>query len=169
MENNKKHQQFLSLNLNAKRKGSINIAAPTPNFIVGDIPYLYEEYSLFIFSKHNKIRQTCVRIISYTYFDHFILFVIILNSFVFALADYSHVNSNNNLVDEGSVRNLIYIKSSPYFLGVFIIECVLKVIAMGFIGFRGSYISDPWNWLDLTVVVTGYVLSAVVCIYFYSN
>lgn len=37
----------------------------------------------------------------------------------------------------------------------FIIECITKVIAMGFIFGRGTYIADGWNKLDFIVVVTG--------------
>ena len=34
------------------------------------------------------------------------------------------------------------------------IECVSKIIGMGFIIDKGSYLRDPWNWLDFMVVIS---------------
>ena len=36
----------------------------------------------------------------------------------------------------------------------FCIECVFKIIAMGFIIGKGAYLKDTWNWLDFIVVVS---------------
>jgi|TARA_B110000285_G_C14952660_1_gene527590 hypothetical protein len=35
--------------------------------------------------------------------------------------------------------------------GVFVLECVVKIIAMGFLGEKG-YIKDNWNRLDFFIV-----------------
>lgn len=35
----------------------------------------------------------------------------------------------------------------------FIIECVSKILAMGFVMGRNTYLSVAWNWLDFTVVI----------------
>lgn len=35
----------------------------------------------------------------------------------------------------------------------FTIEAAVKIIAMGFIMDKGTYLRDPWNWLDFIVVV----------------
>ena len=40
---------------------------------------------------------------------------------------------------------------------LFTAECVLKVIAMGFILHWNAYLRDYWNWLDFVVVITGNV------------
>ena len=40
------------------------------------------------------------------------------------------------------------------FTAFFTLECVCKVIAMGFWG-PGSYLDDGWNRLDFTIVVFG--------------
>ena len=42
----------------------------------------------------------------------------------------------------------------PFFMWSFLIECFLKVTGMGFILDQGSYLRDPWNWLDFIVVVS---------------
>ena len=41
------------------------------------------------------------------------------------------------------------------FLVLFIGEMAVKLIAMGFVWERSSYLRDAWNWLDCVVVVTG--------------
>ena len=37
---------------------------------------------------------------------------------------------------------------------VFLLECVAKILAMGFILGTKCYLRDAWNWLDFMVVVT---------------
>jgi len=43
------------------------------------------------------------------------------------------------------------------FTSFFTLEMVIKIIARGFILHKHSYLSDPWNWLDFVVVVTGII------------
>ena len=38
--------------------------------------------------------------------------------------------------------------------GAFTLECIIKVIAFGFIGTQTAYIRDPWNILDFTIVLS---------------
>ena len=38
---------------------------------------------------------------------------------------------------------------------VFILEAALKIIAMGFIMQKGSYLRSIWNFIDLLVAVSG--------------
>ena len=45
--------------------------------------------------------------------------------------------------------------------GAFTLECIIKVIAFGFIMTQTAYIRDPWNVLDFTIVlsaVAGFVM-----------
>ena len=50
-------------------------------------------------------------------------------------------------------------KTEVYFLGIFCVEALLKIVALGFILHRGSYLRNVWNIMDFVVVVTGYVHS----------
>ena len=43
------------------------------------------------------------------------------------------------------------------FNSLFIFECVLKIIALGFVMDEGSYLRDSWNKLDFFIVVTSIV------------
>lgn len=47
--------------------------------------------------------------------------------------------------------------TEPYFMGIFSLECVLKVVASGFILHKNSYLRSGWNILDFIVVVSGVV------------
>jgi hypothetical protein len=80
--------------------------------------------------------------------------MILVNALFFAMADYQHVDEDNNLIADGSIRNQFLIETTLFFTIVFTIECVVKVIAQGFVGNNGSYLSDSWNRLDFLVVVT---------------
>ena len=37
-------------------------------------------------------------------------------------------------------------------------EMIFKIIARGFIFDKLTYLRDPWNWLDFSVVVLGWVM-----------
>jgi hypothetical protein len=74
------------------------------------------------------------------------------------MADYSTVDSTGALVSDGSWRNTLISRSEIVFTTIFTMECVLKIISLGFNG-KNGYISDPWNWLDFVVVITGFVPS----------
>ena len=46
-------------------------------------------------------------------------------------------------------------KTEVYFLGIFCVEALLKIVALGFVLHRGSYLRNVWNIMDFVVVVTG--------------
>ena len=73
--------------------------------------------------------------------------MIALNSITLGTKDYT---DKENVTD----RNKVVESMDPFFTYVFLIECVLKIIAMGFLFGTNAYLSDAWNWLDFTVVVT---------------
>ena len=43
----------------------------------------------------------------------------------------------------------------PYFLGIFLVEAAVKILALGFVFHEGSYLRYGWNVMDFIVVVTG--------------
>lgn len=46
-------------------------------------------------------------------------------------------------------------KTEAYFLGIFCVEASLKIIALGFVMHKHSYLRNIWNIMDFFVVVTG--------------
>lgn len=110
-----------------------------------------------IIAKENIVRKSLHQLVLSAYFQRLTIAVILANSIALAIVDYSHVDSNNNLISKGSLRNSIYNSSDLVFTIYFIAECCCKVIALGFLGNSPAYLSDPWNVLDFIVVVAGYV------------
>jgi len=122
------------------------------------------ENSLGCIGKDNALRQFCIKLATpNNWFDMFILFCIVANSLVMAMTDYSNVEgmmgkTGDNRYEpstDGSGRNKFVEMCEYPFNIIFIIECVVKVIGLGFWGKKGSsgYIRDPWNKLDFVVVL----------------
>ncbi|KHJ46319.1 transporter, cation channel family protein [Trichuris suis] len=106
--------------------------------------------SLFIFSESNIIRQYARVIIDWGPFEYFILLTIIANCVVLALDQHLPNNDKTPLTQKLEA-------TEPYFMGIFTIECCLKVIAFGFVLHKGSYLRSGWNILDFLVVLSGMI------------
>lgn len=72
-------------------------------------------------------------------FETFILVVIILNAILIGLQTIPAINNAAGFI----LEILDYI-----FLGIFIIEMILKLIA-----YRLSYFKDGWNWFDMLIIL----------------
>ncbi|KAK0141778.1 Voltage-dependent R-type calcium channel subunit alpha-1E [Merluccius polli] len=51
-------------------------------------------------------------------------------------------------------------KTEPYFIGMFCFEAGIKVIALGFVFHKGSYLRNGWNVMDFIVVLSGILATA---------
>ena len=87
--------------------------------------YLYDISSLYILSDRNWIRQGCVWLITWRWFDYFIIIAIIINSFVLAATDYTHRLDPNYFSLWTQTQNDIDL----VFSGIFIAEAVIKIVA----------------------------------------
>lgn len=65
---------------------------------------------------------------------------------------------NGELVPAYSLRNHFAQLSETPFTVIFTIESVVRIVAMGFMFGKGSYLKDTWNLLDFAVVVSRFVL-----------
>ena len=87
-------------------------------------------------------------------FENFIIGLILANSVVLAMTDYSNVDADGVPSSEGSWRNqVVEITEFPFTI-LFTAECVVKIIVMGFVSSKNSYLRDSWNRLDFVVVVS---------------
>lgn len=120
------------------------------------------ERTLFYFTIDHPLRRRALKIVSHKVFDRFILTMIAVNSLLLGIADYSHVDSDGNLVASGSWRNQLIRETEVIFTAVFTLECVLKMFSLGLYSGSAAYFRDRWNWLDFLVVVTGYVHTVVI-------
>ena len=93
-----------------------------------------------------------------SYFNSITLSMIVLNSLVLACTDYSNVDENYQPSSNGSTRNTLVEISEIFFIFVFLIECIFKIVTYGFISGKKSYLRrDSWNRIDFLVVVARYV------------
>ncbi|KAL0896001.1 hypothetical protein ABMA27_011991 [Loxostege sticticalis] len=106
--------------------------------------------SLFIFSNENPIRRYTKFIIEWPPFEYAVLLTIIANCVVLALEE--HLPNGDKTV---LAQNLE--ETEAYFLGIFCVEASLKILALGFVLHRGSYLRNVWNIMDFFVVVTGII------------
>ena len=107
----------------------------------------FSKNSLAIFDNKTKFRFFLVWIVTSKQFETFIISLILFNSALLGVKDYTDLNNEtfiNKFVED----------IEPLFTYVFLFECSFKIMAMGFILGRNSYLSDGWNWLDFIVVVT---------------
>lgn len=104
------------------------------------------DQSLFFFSKDNRLRIWCMKVAGSRKFEGFILLVICLSSFKLVWDTY--------LLNEPSDSDSVKVSDAIdlVILIIFILEMFIKVLAIGFIRKRGSYLRDSWNQLDFLIV-----------------
>lgn len=73
--------------------------------------------------------------------------MIIINSLLLGIKDYKDFENKTTI-------NQFVEGCEPAFTYIFLFECCAKIIGMGFLFERKTYLSDSWNQLDFTVVVT---------------
>ncbi|CAI2380762.1 unnamed protein product [Moneuplotes crassus] len=98
-------------------------------------------------SADNCVRKFCIKVSESWWFETVVIIIILINSIVLGIFDYENPGAN-------SIRNHIVIYSEPLFSAVFLAECVIKIIAQGFVMGPETYLRDGWNILDFLVVCT---------------
>ncbi|XP_043464353.1 voltage-dependent calcium channel type A subunit alpha-1 isoform X7 [Leptopilina heterotoma] len=106
--------------------------------------------SLFILSEENCIRKHTRFIIEWPPFEYAVLLTIIANCVVLALEEHLPCHDKTVLAQKLESTEI-------YFLGIFCVEASLKILALGFVLHRGSYLRNIWNIMDFFVVVTGFI------------
>jgi hypothetical protein len=132
--------------------------------------------SLCCLSSANFLRALMIQMVELDLFNRVILLLIILNC-VFLVLDDPHCRCADKdctqreiyrkmLFTTGDCRNWTHTEimldgTEKFFTIVFAVECVIKIIARGFILHKHSYLRDIWNWLDFIVVLSS-VISVIV-------
>ena len=128
----------------------------------------------FVLDGNSPVRKLAQRTVRSIAFRRFILCAILLNCALLAAVDYRPVCLSREytlLVIHDCWRNQLYSSMEPVFLGIFLLELLLKVTAMGWfdapkiaaiarMGWsrawatskKTGYLNSGWNWLDFTVV-----------------
>ncbi|XP_026333679.1 muscle calcium channel subunit alpha-1-like, partial [Hyposmocoma kahamanoa] len=106
--------------------------------------------SLFCLGLKNPLRVLCYDIVEWKPFEYMILTTIFANCI--ALAVFTPYPSSDT-----NYTNQILEKIEWIFMAIFTAECVMKIIAYGFLLHPGAYLRNTWNSLDFTIVTIGIV------------
>ncbi|NXI32122.1 CAC1E protein, partial [Sterrhoptilus dennistouni] len=126
--------------------------------------------SLFLFGEENIVRKYAKKLIDWPYpfcsprgppdlprwpprTRYMILATIIANCIVLALEQ--HLPE-----DDKTPMSRRLEKTEPYFIGIFCFEAGIKIVALGFVFHKGSYLRNGWNVMDFIVVLSGILATA---------
>ncbi|XP_058411422.1 sodium channel protein type 5 subunit alpha isoform X3 [Diceros bicornis minor] len=87
-----------------------------------------------------RLRKTCYRIVEHSWFETFIIFMILLSSGALAFEDI--------YLEERKTIKVLLEYSDKMFTYVFVLEMLLKWVAYGF----KKYFTNAWCWLDFLIV-----------------
>ena len=76
------------------------------------------------------------------------LVAVLLNSLSLALIDYKEGADQRSLNKTVDYINFV-------FTVIYLFEALIKIVALGLVGHRYSYLRDPLNVLDLIIVISG--------------
>ena len=105
------------------------------------------ENSLFLIPQKNGFRIFCMKLITNKWFDNFILSIIILSTIRLIVDTFI----------SGYTFVLLFDISDSIFNIIFLIEAIIKIIAMGFVFDEGTYLRDNWNKIDVLIVICSFI------------
>merc|ERR1740131_208846 len=106
--------------------------------------------SIYLFSLKNPIRQLFIKITEAKWFEILILLTILgtcISLAVFTPFPNGDTNATNDFLEEIEI----------IFTVIFTAECLMRIIALGFIAHPTAYLRNSWNILDFTIVMIGMV------------
>nr|XP_008161223.1 sodium channel protein type 5 subunit alpha-like isoform X2 [Chrysemys picta bellii] len=101
--------------------------------------------ALYILSPFHPVRRAAIKILVHSLFSMFIMCTILTNCVFMA---QSEVQSWNKYVEYT-------------FTGIYTFESLIKILARGFCMTEFTFLRDPWNWLDFSVIVMAYITEFV--------
>ncbi|MEQ2301946.1 Voltage-dependent R-type calcium channel subunit alpha-1E [Ameca splendens] len=90
---------------------------------------------------------------TFTPFEYMILATITANCVVLALEQHLPGEDKTPMAKRLE-------KTEPYFIGIFCFEAGIKLVALGFVFHKGSYLRNGWNVMDFIVVLSGILATA---------
>jgi len=129
----------------------------------------YAEKVYGCLSNTNPVRKFCINLVDERVygkkFDMIVMGLILFNSLWMAIftdpvhdkmLEHDHYKDFERLEVYADKKAWVGIVDMVMLVS-FTIEMTVKLIAMGFCWERGSYLRFGWNWLDFTVVITGWL------------
>ncbi|KAF0715026.1 hypothetical protein As57867_003592, partial [Aphanomyces stellatus] len=113
----------------------------------------FQRISLGCLTVKHPIRKLCIRIVTFKWFDRFIVFVVIFNTVILGMTDYTDAWKEG---PNGTIWiNRFIEKCNGISFYIFLGECIFKVVAKGFCFGDNAYLSEGWNRLDFIIVLSG--------------
>ncbi|XP_059965974.1 sodium channel protein type 5 subunit alpha isoform X6 [Mesoplodon densirostris] len=98
--------------------------------------------ALYVLSPFHPIRRVAVKILVHSYPWHMLIMCTILTNCVF-------------MAQHDPPPWTKYVEYT--FTAIYTFECLVKILARGFCLHAFTFLRDPWNWLDFSVIVMAYV------------
>lgn len=97
------------------------------------------ENSVYLFSRDGWLRKTCYYVQQHRYFDRFIMGLIALSSLQLAFETYIQGRP------EGDTVTAVNAIVGELFTYLFVLEFLVKMVALGFVMDAKSYLRESWN------------------------
>nr|XP_019963983.1 PREDICTED: sodium channel protein type 2 subunit alpha-like isoform X2 [Paralichthys olivaceus] len=101
--------------------------------------------ALYILSPFNPLRRIAIRVLVHSLFSILIMFTILTNCAFMTLSNPPEW-----------AKNVEYT-----FTGIYTFESLIKILARGFCVGKFTFLRDPWNWLDFSVILMAYITEFV--------
>ncbi|XP_077370619.1 sodium channel protein type 2 subunit alpha-like isoform X1 [Festucalex cinctus] len=101
--------------------------------------------ALYILSPFNPLRRIAIRVLVHSMFSMLIMFTILTNCTFMTLSNPPEW-----------AKNVEYT-----FTGIYTFESLIKILARGFCVGKFTFLRDPWNWLDFSVILMAYITEFV--------
>lgn len=99
---------------------------------------------MYLFEYNSGFRVFLRAVVSSVYFANFIYTLIAMNSLLLMLDE-------PKLTDQYQMRTISLMLN--IISGLFVVECLIKVIVLGFAWGERTYLTDSWNILDFIIVL----------------
>ncbi|KAK2525999.1 Scn1a [Columba guinea] len=107
--------------------------------------------ALYILTPFNPLRKIAIKILVHSLFSMLIMCTILTNCVFMTMSN-----------PPDWTKNVDFSVFSRYtFTGIYTFESLIKIIARGFCLEDFTFLRDPWNWLDFTVITFAYVTEFV--------
>lgn len=98
----------------------------------------------YLLSPFNPLRTVAIKILIHSLFRLFMMVTILTNCVFMTMKTVWDIPAWSQTMER-------------VFTAVYTFEVIIKVLSRGFCLQRFSFLRDPWNWLDVVVVITGYL------------
>ncbi|XP_075465290.1 sodium channel protein type 2 subunit alpha isoform X3 [Ascaphus truei] len=101
--------------------------------------------ALYILTPFNPLRKVAIKILVHSLFSILIMFTILTNCVFMTMSNPPEWTKNVEYT----------------FTGIYTFESLIKILARGFCLEHFTFLRDPWNWLDFSVIMMAYVTEFV--------